>query len=143
MKSNSLEPYSDFLAARAISLESAQRFGLYAITTAQAQYDLGFQVPGPAVNLSGLALPITHPRTGRLLITPIRPDHPVVVNGQPRKYLWPTGCRNHLIVPDPLPQQLDDVRFAAILTESAFKAYALKSTVGTNYLIVGMNGVWG
>lgn len=125
------------LTASAVSPETAKRAGVIRITGAEARA-LGFVGSGyDAANLAGLAFPYTDPRTEQRILTRLRPDVPV--NG--RKYLAPTGTRNHLYIPFP-GEALDDARFAAIMTEGEKKTLAVAEAVGSRYLAIGVSGVW-
>jgi hypothetical protein len=128
----------DQLAASGISPETAQKAGVYVITSNEAGA-LGFTGNGyDKAALAGLAFPYRHPLTGLLLITRLRPDVPF--NG--RKYIAPTGSRNHLYLPGPIAQQLSDVRFEVMLVEGEKKALSVLQTVGSKYLVVGVSGAW-
>ncbi|HVL66776.1 MAG TPA: DUF3987 domain-containing protein [Vicinamibacterales bacterium] len=126
------------LAASAITDDTARKAGVYRITTEDA-HRLGFVGNGyDSANLSGLAFPYRHPRTGAHLVTRLRPDTSV----QGRKYLAPIGSRNHFYVPGATETLLDDVRFDALIVEGEKKALATLEVVGHRALVVGLSGVW-
>jgi hypothetical protein len=128
----------DQLAASGISPETAHKAGVFIVTSAEAR-DLGFRGGGyDDAPLAGLAFPYRDPRTGRLLVTRLRPDVPF----HGRKYIAPTGSRNHLYLPCALAEQLSDVRFDVIVVEGEKKALAVLQIAGSKYLVVGISGVW-
>jgi hypothetical protein len=127
------------LAESGISPDTAQKAGVYRVSTEDARRRLGF-VGGvfERATLSGLAFPYRDPRTGQHLLTRLRPDVPV----DGRKYVAPIGSRNHFYIPDATPQLLEDVRFDVLIVEGEKKALAVAEVVGHRALVVGIGGVW-
>jgi Domain of unknown function (DUF3854)/Protein of unknown function (DUF3987) len=126
------------LTASAVSEDTAKRASVTRVSSNEAR-DLGFGGNGyDAANLAGIAFPYRDPRTGHHLLTRLRPDVPV--NG--RKYLAPTGSRNHLYMPIVTESILTDTRVPVVLTEGEKKTLAIAEAASSRYLAVGISGVW-
>jgi hypothetical protein len=132
-----LESYRALFEASAISVDTAQRAGVYAVSEARA-HDLGFN--GTAAK--GLIFPYRHPKTGRVGLIRLRPDQPISVAGQVRKYVAPEGSRNELYFPLALSEHFEDPRFDVVIVEGEKKYLAVVEAVGTRYFVIGIPGVW-
>ncbi len=139
----SLTPHdAEVLASRAITSATATVRGYRSVTATEAQA-YGF----PAV--AGLLIP-SHNTAGDVERYQLRP-HTAPVDqktGRPRKYLWPSGCRQSLDVPSSSLATLRDVEAPIIITESSMKADAIRSDLARlgrehRYCVLAVAGVYG
>jgi len=70
----------------------------------------------------------------------IRPDRPLIIGGNPAKYVSPSKVANEIYVPPGVPEILDKAGFELLLTEGEFKA--LGSTQ-EGFPCIGLVGVYG
>ncbi len=126
------------LEASGITADVAKRAGVEVVTS-QAARDLGFTGNRyDGANLAGLAFPYRDPRTRALFMHRLRPE--VAVDG--RKYIQPTGTKNHLYLPLATERQLADVEIPAVVSEGEKKTLSIATVAGTRYLAIGVGGIW-
>lgn len=133
---------AEVLASRAITSATATARGYRSITATEAT-TYGF----PAV--AGLLIP-SHNTAAEVERYQLRP-HTAPVNqatGKPRKYLWPSGCRQSLDVPPASLATLRDEATPVIITESALRADAIRSdlallTMEHRFCVLAVAGVYG
>src|SRR2546425_7845620 len=108
-------PHLDALLQRGLTLETIEAAGLWSASREEVTRLLRFDAGS-----GGIVIPFSHPLTGEVVLTRVKPDTPPIINGKPAKYLSPRGAENRLYVP---PNSAELLRSTAplIITEGEFK----------------------
>jgi putative DNA primase/helicase len=140
MSGQLLDRHRDLLIAAAIDIDIAIAAGVHSVTDPSALPGGLDWLRSPAGTVPGLVFPVRAPDGAT--VDQYRPDRPIDVEGEPRKYVFPTGGVPGVNVHPHMDDLLKDDG-TVVIVEGTKQYLAAVSNAPAGHLLLGISGCWG